>query len=340
MWIPFQLLLFVCSCIPLVPMAVHGFQLRSPPPPSSPSRRRLLYQLVGTVGVGAGYGKVVQDVLSRRQDYPNLPTNERISYTYQQTIEQALALSIPFLNNGIAGTTGPSSTYRLRVLELGIGSDCSSIYRKSYRGAISSIARHVSTYHSPKCSLHITGMDLKEPKPSALTDARKIFLQDVYSIINHNNNNIDQQVSLDDLLKDGWDFSFVAGNAQDLAKLYPSDTFDVVTCSYLLCSVTDPQDVLQEIYRLLKPDRGVFGFVEHVAVDPKYNYHGHRLLEIQQLALDPLQQAVANNCHLHRYTEQSIQNVFGIDSFVTTERFFVDEMWPVSCQMLGVVRKV
>jgi SAM-dependent methyltransferase len=253
---------------------------------------------------------VVQDVLSRRQDYPNLPTNERISFTYQQTIEQALALSVPFLNNGIAATTDSSSTYRLRVLELGIGSDCTSIYRKSYSGAISSIARHVSTNHSPKYSLHITGMDY-----------------------------IDEQVSFDDLLKDGWDFSFVAGDAQDLAKLYPSDTFDVVTCSYLLCSVIDPQGVLQEIYRLLKPNRGVFGFVEHVAVDTEYNNHGHRLLEIQQLALDPLQQAVANNCHLHRYTEQSIQNVFGMDSFVTKERFFVDEMWPVSCQMLGVVRK-
>lgn len=336
MWIP---VLLLCFHIPIVSMVAHGFQQGFPPPlpPTSPSRRRFLYQLIGSVGVGIGYGKVVQVVLSRRQDYPNLPTNERISFTYQQTIEQALLLSRPDVNS-LATAADPSSSCRLRVLELGIGSDCSSIYRKSYAGAISSIARHGSASPTPKYSLQITGMDLKEPNPSTLTDAKKIFLQDVYTITKTNDNR-DEMPSWEDLVRDGWDFSFVAGDAQDLAKLYPSESFDVILCSYLLCSVNNPQEVLQEIHRLLKPNCGVFGFVEHVAVDPQHNNDGHRWLEIQQRIFDPLQQAVANNCHLHRYTEQSIQSVFGADAFLTKDRFFVDEMWPVSCQILGVVRK-
>jgi len=30
----------------------------------------------------------------------------------------------------------------------------------------------------------------------------------------------------------------------------------------------------------------------------------------QQQVFDPLQQVVANNCHLHCYTEQTIQSIF------------------------------
>jgi SAM-dependent methyltransferase len=183
---------------------------------------------------------------------------------------------------------------------------------------------------------------LSEPKPSVLTNAKDQFLRDVYSIINDSHININynnEQVSYDDLLRSGWNFSFQTGDAQDLTELYDNDTFDAVICSYLLCSVTNPQRVLHEIYRVLKTNRGVFGFVEHVAVEPQLD-NGHEFLEFQQVLLDPLQQAVANNCHLHRYTEQTIQSVFGGQSFLKKDRFFVDEMWPVSCQMSGIIRKI
>ena len=118
---------------------VYGLQERFPPPPPPPppssSRRKLLYQLVGTVGVGA-YGKIVSDVVSLRRDFPILPTNNQISSTYQQTVEESLRFSLPYTRTSTS--TSGSSTI-LRILELGIGSDCSSIIRKSYNGAIASI---------------------------------------------------------------------------------------------------------------------------------------------------------------------------------------------------------
>jgi len=64
-------------------------------------------------------------------------------------------------------------------------------------------------------------------------------------------------------------------------------------------------------------------------------------LEWQQRTLDPLQRLVAHNCHLHRETEAAVRDVFaapGMSSRVLYgERFFVDDMWPVSCQCCGVI---
>jgi hypothetical protein len=89
--------------------------------------------------------------------------------------------------------------------------------------------------------------------------------------------------------------------------------------------------------RLLRPG-GTLGYVEHVAVEPDEPY---RFLEWQQEVLNPLQQAVADNCHLHRYTPEAIQSVFtsADSSSLQQERFLVDNMWPVSCQCCGVIQK-
>jgi hypothetical protein len=102
---------------------------------------------------------------------------------------------------------------------------------------------------------------------------------------------------------------------------------------------------LQEMKRLLRPDGGTLGYVEHVAVDEQESY---KFLEGQQKILDPLQQAVAHNCHLHRYTEQAIDTTFGSQQSgephrsserLQNERFIVDSMWPVSCQCCGVIQR-
>jgi len=96
---------------------------------------------------------------------------------------------------------------------------------------------------------------------------------------------------------------------------------------------------LSEIKRVLRKDGGSFGYIEHVAVDPDEPY---RLLEFQQLAFDGIQQIVADNCHLHRYTEESIYKVFGVSEgncrTIARERFLVEGMWPVSCQTTGVLQ--
>jgi hypothetical protein len=115
--------------------------------------------------------------------------------------------------------------------------------------------------------------------------------------------------------------------------------------------VEDQNRALQEIRRLLNPNGGTFGYVEHVSVAEG---EGHEILEWQQKNLDPLQQLVAHNCHLHRNTDETIRDAFNtvpsVDSsksspngnafILQEERFFVEDMWPVSCQCCGVLKRV
>lgn len=114
---------------------------------------------------------------------------------------------------------------------------------------------------------------------------------------------------------------------------------DVITCSLVLCSVSDQERVLHEIKRLLNFG-GCYGWVEHVAVDLENESENNKsFLELQQKVLDPLQQAVAHNCHLHRRTDQVISSVFETSAeFLERDRFFVQDMWPVSCQCSGVLK--
>ena len=52
------------------------------------------------------------------------------------------------------------------------------------------------------------------------------------------------------------------GRAEELAL--PDGSVDAVVCSFVLCSVTDPDAVLAEVHRVLRPG-GRFLFAEHVA---------------------------------------------------------------------------
>ena len=102
--------------------------------------------------------------------------------------------------------------------------------------------------------------------------------------------------------------------------------------------------VVREVSRVLAPG-GRFGFVEHVAADEG------TVLERTQLLLDPLQQVVAGNCHLHRDTDRLIARSVGdpaaaaADSAAlfsraeAAERYIVWPMWPIAQQAAGVVVK-
>lgn len=74
---------------------------------------------------------------------------------------------------------------------------------------------------------------------------------------------------------------------------------DAVIGTLVLCSVTDVNLTLQEVRRVLKPG-GIYLFVEHVAAAD-----GTALRFIQGL-LDPLQQTLADGCHLTRKTGKNI----------------------------------
>ncbi|WCJ21299.1 S-adenosyl-L-methionine-dependent methyltransferases superfamily protein [Euphorbia peplus] len=92
-------------------------------------------------------------------------------------------------------------------------------------------------------------------------------------------------------------FNFI----QAVGEAIPLDdaSVDAVIGTLVLCSVTDVDQTLQEVKRVLRPG-GVYVFVEHVAAKDG------TLLRFVQNVVDPLQQIVADGCHLTRETGNKI----------------------------------
>ncbi|PIN13764.1 putative methyltransferase [Handroanthus impetiginosus] len=88
---------------------------------------------------------------------------------------------------------------------------------------------------------------------------------------------------------------------QAVAEALPLDdaSVDAVVGTLVLCSVKDVDKALQEVKRVLKPG-GFYVFVEHVAAKDG------TILRFVQGILDPLQQTVADGCHLTRKTATNI----------------------------------
>lgn len=91
------------------------------------------------------------------------------------------------------------------------------------------------------------------------------------------------------------DISVVDGDVHALQ--YPDASFDTVTASLVFCSVTDPQQALAEVHRVLRPG-GRFLFHEHV--------RGHGLRGVVQDLMTPLQRRLADGCHANRDFEAMI----------------------------------
>jgi len=79
----------------------------------------------------------------------------------------------------------------------------------------------------------------------------------------------------------------------------PTGTIDAVVCTLVLCSVSDPQQTLAEIHRVLKP-QGKLIFIEHVASVNNPNRFKW------QKRLEPIWKIIGCGCHLTRQTEQNI----------------------------------
>ena len=142
----------------------------------------------------------------------------------------------------------------------------------------------------------------------------------------------------------GLTLRFVEGDATALP--FDAGAFDAVVMTKVLCSVSDPAAALREVSRVLAPG-GRFGFVEHVAADRG------SALETQQLLLDPLQQALAGGCHLHRDTDSLVSAATGTlaaggggggeggplfaRELMPPERYLAWRMWPIVQQVAGVV---
>jgi SAM-dependent methyltransferase len=275
-------------------------------------RRDLLWKVpFGALGTYA-YGRLACNALSVHDiRYPK-EHESRI----ESTITASLLRALPMVNNGM--NTNSKIERPLRVLEVGIGKDYRLLRRGLYNSGFHEVARHVSR-------LELTGLDFRVATKQRVLEDTKSKLIDLQ-------NKEGLQIKLD----------VVDADIMERQRQYRNGYFDCIICCLTLCSVQDPIIALQEIKRLLRPDGGTFGYIEHVAVDPD---DGHPFLEMQQKWLAPIQQKLADNCHLHRYTEDTIRNVFQTDiekgsRLVQHERFYVDNMWPVSCQCCGVIQRI
>jgi SAM-dependent methyltransferase len=77
-----------------------------------------------------------------------------------------------------------------------------------------------------------------------------------------------------------------------------AEPFDAVVCSLVLCSVREPDAVLQRLYSLLRPG-GELRYLEHVA---SAGARGR----FQRFVDATLWPRLFGNCHTHRDTERSI----------------------------------
>jgi ubiquinone/menaquinone biosynthesis C-methylase UbiE len=97
----------------------------------------------------------------------------------------------------------------------------------------------------------------------------------------------------------------VDGDAHALE--FPDATFDTVTASLVFCSVTDPEQALGEVHRVLKPG-GRFLFHEHV--------RGQGVRAFVQDVLTPVQRRLADGCHANR----------DFEALLDTSPFELDEL--------------
>ncbi|KAL9266443.1 Thiol S-methyltransferase TMT1B-like protein [Drosera capensis] len=123
-------------------------------------------------------------------------------------------------------------------------------------------------------------------------------------------------------------FEFLQAVGEDLPLA--NSSMDAVIGTLVLCSVTDVKRTLGEVKRVLKPG-GIYVFVEHVGAKDG------TLLRFLQNILDPVQQFVADGCHLTRDTakliaEAEFSQVDGRMIFVSEASLINPHVLDVTCR--------
>ena len=90
----------------------------------------------------------------------------------------------------------------------------------------------------------------------------------------------------------------VTVTAETVEQFSHAEPFDAAVCSLVLCSVDDPDQVVQQLFSALRPG-GELRYFEHIASS------GARA-RLQKIADATLWPRIAGNCHTHRHTEQTI----------------------------------
>jgi len=119
--------------------------------------------------------------------------------------------------------------------------------------------------------------------------------------------------------------SIITGVAEEIPL--EDSSVDAVVGTLVMCSVPDVPLALQEIQRVLKPG-GRYLFIEHVAAP------AGTMDRFMQDLLTPLQQLLADGCHLNRDTAARIEAA-GFDK-VDLIRFSVPELSIIGPHIAGI----
>lgn len=92
--------------------------------------------------------------------------------------------------------------------------------------------------------------------------------------------------------------TILVGKAEKLP--FPSEQFDTIVVTLVLCSVDDPKRALAEMKRVLKTN-GTILLIEHVKMKQP-------ILATLQTMLTPVWKRIGDGCHLNRNTEQTIRD--------------------------------
>lgn len=108
------------------------------------------------------------------------------------------------------------------------------------------------------------------------------------------------------------------------------NTFDSVVSTWTLCSITNVEQALREIHRVLKPG-GRFFFIEH-------GLSNEPTVQRWQNRLTPLQKVIADGCHLNRNMQQLVQQQFASVDLKTFEAEHMSRVF--GCLYQGTATKV
>lgn len=128
----------------------------------------------------------------------------------------------------------------------------------------------------------------------------------------------------------GIDVTILPAGAEDIPL--PDASVDEVICSLVLCTVEDPERVLEEIRRVLRPG-GRFRFVEHVAAPRR----GVRRL-VQRVIRRPWGW-LFEGCDPGRHTPRLIQAAGFADVQMEHRRFRRSIFWPVNSAVWGIAHR-
>jgi SAM-dependent methyltransferase len=125
----------------------------------------------------------------------------------------------------------------------------------------------------------------------------------------------------------GVDLTILATGAESIPL--PDSSVDEVICSLVLCTVDDPERVLSEVRRVLRPG-GRFRFVEHVAAPSR------RPRAVLQRAIRRPWGWLFEGCDPHRHSSAAIEGA-GFGSVRIERRKFRNSLFfPVNSAIWGV----